>query len=85
MTLKYLEGVAMTRPMLMPYKIPSTTLTNTLYMGSTRFVREKPLSALLITCATQASLDTMIGLLAKGRSLASHDDGHLHQGLCGEQ
>ena len=43
MTLKYLEGVAMTRPMLMPYKIPSTTLTNTLYMGSTRFVRENPL------------------------------------------
>ena len=65
MTLKYREGVAMTRPMLMPYKIPSTTLTTTLYMGSTRFVRENPLSALLITCATQASLHTSIDLLAK--------------------
>ena len=77
MTLKYLEGVAMTRPMLMPYKIPSTTLTNTLYMGSTRFVRENPLSALLITCATQASLDAVTGLLAKAWSLASRYDGPL--------
>ena len=78
MTLKYREGVAMTRPMLMPYKIPSMMLTNTLYMGSTRFVRENPLSALLITCITQVSLDMSIDLLANAWSLASHNDGPIH-------